>query len=77
MPLQYACQVSSVERIFLIMSSGQRGLASRNAWRMIEKVKSIASSLFEDAEPACVRGACSDGRRCCGAAQPHHPFSNL
>lgn len=33
---------------------------------MLQLVKGVSPALFEDAGPACLRGACSEGSMCCG-----------
>ncbi len=38
------------------------------AWQMLELVLAVAPALFKNAGPACVRGACSEGRMSCGRA---------
>ena len=45
------------------------------AWRMLELVCEAAPSLFVNAGPSCVRGACSEGKMTCGKAaevRKHH-----
>ncbi len=39
------------------------------AWRMLELANEAAPALFRSAGPACVRGACSEGRMSCGKSQ--------
>lgn len=38
------------------------------AWRMLSLVCEVAPALFANAGPACVRGACSEGKMTCGKA---------
>jgi thymidylate synthase (FAD) len=38
------------------------------AWRMFSLVLEVAPALFGNAGPACVRGACSEGKMTCGKA---------
>ncbi len=38
------------------------------AWRMLSLVCGVAPALFGGAGPACVRGACSEGKMTCGKA---------
>ena len=45
------------------------------AWRMLSLVCEAAPALFANAGPACVRGACSEGKMTCGKAsevRKHH-----
>jgi len=45
------------------------------AWRMLTLVLEVAPALFANAGPACVRGACSEGKMTCGKASEvriHH-----
>lgn len=39
------------------------------AWKMLELVRETAPFIFKDAGPGCVRGACPEGKMCCG-----HPY---
>jgi thymidylate synthase (FAD) len=39
------------------------------AWRMLELCYQAAPALFGSAGPACVRGACSEGRMSCGLSK--------
>lgn len=39
------------------------------ACKMLELVKEVAPTIFADAGPACVRGACSEGAMTCGKAK--------
>jgi thymidylate synthase (FAD) len=38
------------------------------AWRMLSVVFGVAPALFGNAGPACIRGACSEGKMTCGKA---------
>ncbi|MFA5675744.1 MAG: FAD-dependent thymidylate synthase [Christensenellales bacterium] len=38
------------------------------AWSMLKLVINAAPALFESAGPACVRGACGEGKKSCGEA---------
>ncbi len=38
------------------------------AWSMLKLVIGTAPALFESAGPACVRGACTEGKKSCGEA---------
>lgn len=38
------------------------------AWEMLRQVKQVAPYLFEQAGPACLRGACPEGKKTCGKA---------
>ena len=40
------------------------------AWRMLELVRPTAPFIFADAGPACVRGACPEGKMTCGNPYP-------
>ena len=40
--------------------------------RMLELVRPVASYIFMDAGPSCVRGHCSEGTMCCG-----HPYPTV
>lgn len=39
------------------------------AFQMLQLVKKVAPTVFNDAGPACLRGACSEGRMSCGKAE--------
>lgn len=38
------------------------------AWKMLEEVVKIAPNLFRDCGPACLNGACPEGKKSCGKA---------
>ena len=38
------------------------------AWQMLAECRKAAPALFRDAGPACLRGACPEGKACCGRA---------
>lgn len=38
------------------------------AWKMLAAVKKVAPVIFENAGPACLGGACSEGKMSCGRA---------
>lgn len=38
------------------------------AWQMLAACRKAAPALFANAGPACLRGACSEGKACCGRA---------
>ena len=40
----------------------------RMAWLMLAECRKAAPALFENAGPACLRGACPEGRNTCGKA---------
>ena len=39
------------------------------AYQMLMLVKEVAPTLFKDAGPSCIRGACTEGKMSCGKAQ--------
>jgi len=39
------------------------------AWQMLEQVMQVAPAIFAKAGPACVSGACSEGKMTCGKIQ--------
>lgn len=40
------------------------------AWKMLELVRSTAPFIFRTAGPGCMRGACPEGKMCCGNPYP-------
>ena len=36
------------------------------AWQMLRLAHEVAPALFDDCGPACLRGACPEGKMCCG-----------
>lgn len=40
------------------------------AWKMLELVKPTAPFIFRTAGPGCMRGACPEGKMCCGNPYP-------
>ncbi len=40
------------------------------AWRMLELVRPTAPFIFRTAGPGCMRGACPEGKMCCGKPYP-------
>ena len=40
------------------------------AWKMLELVRPTASFIFRTAGPGCMRGACPEGKMCCGNPYP-------
>ena len=48
------------------------------AWQMLALCKQAAPALFEHAGPACVSGACPEGKNTCGkAAEVREKAGNL
>ena len=46
------------------------------AWQMLKLCREAAPALFEHAGPACLRGACPEGKNTCGKAQEVHARAN-
>ncbi len=40
------------------------------AWKMLELVRPLAPFVFAQAGPGCVKGACPEGKMCCGNPYP-------
>ena len=40
------------------------------AWKMLELVRPTAPFIFRTAGPGCMRGACPEGKMCCGSPYP-------
>ena len=40
------------------------------AWKMLELVRPTAPFIFRTAGPGCMRGACPEGKMCCGNPYP-------
>ena len=38
------------------------------AWQMLTQVLQVAPSVFAHSGPGCLRGACPEGKKCCGRA---------
>ena len=43
------------------------------AWKMLELVRPTAPFIFRTAGPGCMRGACPEGKMCCGNPYPRPP----